>query len=124
MIDGLAKESSSSKQLSFLSFPVPECSCLKKTSPEKSPHASNPSTAPTLPAFLGATRNCPAWMNSDMMDQQKDKESEEELEVDDSASLGLFLQQSSANQEGGDGETNNKEETLMEDNEEVEGGDR
>lgn len=125
LIDGLAKESSSSKQLSFLSFPVPECSCQKKTSSEKSPHASNPSTAPTLPAFLEATRNCPAWMNSDMMmDQQKDKESEEELEEDDSASLGLFLQQSSANQEGGDGETNNKEETQMEDNEEVEGGDR
>lgn len=63
-------------------------------------------------------------MNSHMMDQQKDKESEEELEEDDSASLGLFLQQSGANQEGGDGETNNKEETPMEDNEDVEGGDR
>ncbi|KAL3526639.1 hypothetical protein ACH5RR_011295 [Cinchona calisaya] len=124
LIDGLAEEFTRSKQLSFLSFPVPECSCLRQTSLEKSSHASGPSPSSRLPAFLGATHSCPGWMDGDVIAQSKDKESEEELEEDDSTTTGLFFGQSNANQEAGDGEINSKEDTQMEDNEELEGGDR
>lgn len=124
LVDGLAEEFTLSKKQSFLSFPVPECSCTRQTSPVKASNASNPLTSSKLPAFVGATDSCPTWMNGYMIAQSKEKESEEELEEDDSTSSGLFFRQSNANQEVGDGEIANKEDTQMEDNEELEGGDR
>ncbi|XP_027075004.1 O-fucosyltransferase 27 isoform X1 [Coffea arabica] len=124
LIDGLAKEFTGSKELSFLSFPVPECSCTRQISPEKISNVSSPSSSSKLPAFVGDTRSCPSWMNGYTLAQSKDKESEEELEEDDSTSAGLFFRQSNTNQEAGDGETVNKEDTQMEDNEDLEGGDR
>lgn len=124
LIDGLAAEFTGSKELSFLSFPIPECSCTRQISPEKISNVSSPSSSSKLPAFVGATHSCPSWMNGHMIAQSKDKESEEELEEDDSTSSGLFFGQNNTNQEAGDGETVSKEDTQMEDNEDLEGGDR
>jgi hypothetical protein len=124
LIDGLAEEYNISKQLSFLSFPVPECSCMKQNSSEKSFSASSPSPFSKFPTFLGVMRDCPTWMDGDTVSQLKDKESEGELEEDDSPSSGLFFEQSSDSQEGGGGEINSKEDTQIDDNEELEGGER
>lgn len=127
LTDGLAGEYNRTKQQSFLSFPVPECSCMKQDSGEKSVRATSPSASSKFPSFLGVMRSCPAWMDGDTVSQLKDKEVEEELEEDDSPSSDqLFFEQSSDNQEvgGGGGEINNKEDTQMDDNDELEGGER
>lgn len=124
MIDGLADEFRGSKQLSFLSFPTPECSCMKHNSTEKSSLEISPSSPHSRAlAFLETAENCPAWMDDNGIPQSKDKESEE-LEDDDSSSSGFFFEDVGANQEGEGGEMNSKEDTQMEDSEELEGGER
>lgn len=125
LIDGLAEEYNRSKQLSFLSFPVPECSCMKQDSSDKSFRASSPSPHSKLSTLFGVMQECPAWMDGDTVSQLKEKEGEEEFEEDESQSSGLFFEQSSSDsQVGGGGEINSKEDTQMEDNEELEGGER
>jgi hypothetical protein len=115
LIDGIIEASSKSKPLSFLSHPVPECSCLRHDSFEASKNSS-------IPLSLGVTHQCPAWMVTSPVSQSKDKENEDDGDDDDSVS-GLFFKQSGGNNEG-DAEVNTKEENQFEDQEELEGGDR
>lgn len=124
LLDGLIEASTKSKPLSFLSHPVPECSCLMYDSTETSVHASSPSTQSQVQAALGVAHRCPAWMNSDLISRSKDKDNEEDLDEDDSTSSGLFFRHSGDNHESGGGESNNKEEAQLDDQEELEGGER
>lgn len=123
LVDGLTKESKTSKLLSFLSFPVPECSCSKTDLTKVSSRASSPSSNSRLPAALGAIHQCPSWMNGDMVSGPRGDESEEDLDEDDFSSTALLFRQSSENNDGG-GEMSNKEDTQIEDQEELDGGER
>ncbi|KAJ4833090.1 O-fucosyltransferase 27 [Turnera subulata] len=116
LIDGI-REAVKSKPQSFLSNPVPECSC---STAETSLNASSPSVRAQVEAILGVTHRCPAWMNSDLTSRSKDKESEEDLDEDDSLSSGLFFRNSGETHESGGGEVN-KEEAQLEDQEELDG---
>ncbi|CAN0876143.1 O-fucosyltransferase 27 [Linum grandiflorum] len=106
LIDGALNASVASKPLSFLSHPVPECSCL--------------GTSAHSEVDLGVTQRCPKWMNDETSSRVKDKETdEEELDDDDASSSGMFFKHSSRNSESGGGEMN-KEEAPLEDQEEAE----
>ncbi|XP_024969172.1 O-fucosyltransferase 27 [Cynara cardunculus var. scolymus] len=125
LVDGLTEESKASKSLSFLSFPVPECSCLRSES-------TRPSTS-QLPAALRVARSCPAWMGEGVVSRPGEKENDDDLDDDDSGPIGLFFRQTggssnrntvSSGGRGGGEMMSSKEETQMEDQEEMEGGDR
>ncbi|KAL5739320.1 hypothetical protein ACOSP7_028234 [Xanthoceras sorbifolium] len=120
LLDGLTEASTRSKPLSFLSHPVPECSCLRHDHNETSRNASSPFNS-QLEAALGAVQHCPAWMDNEIISRSKDKENEEDLDEDDSSSSGLFFRHSGGNHESGGGEIN-KEEAQLEDQDELEGG--
>ncbi|KAG8384564.1 hypothetical protein BUALT_Bualt04G0130900 [Buddleja alternifolia] len=125
LVDGLAEQFTKSKPLSFLSFPLPECSCSRNDSIEVSSHASSPSVHSKLHDVLGAMHHCPSWMDGGdhVVSRSRDKESEEEdLDEDDSGAL-LFRQSGESSNEGV-AEMSNKEETQIEDQEELEGGER
>ncbi|KAK2972778.1 hypothetical protein RJ640_027873 [Escallonia rubra] len=124
LLDGLTEESSRSKPLSFLSFPVPECSCLRSESTGKSIDGSSPSAHLHLPAALGVTHPCPAWMDNDVSSHLRGKENEEDLDEDDSTSSGLFFEHINGNHEDGGAELSSKDDGQMEDQEELENGDR
>jgi hypothetical protein len=124
LLDGLIEASTNSKPKSFLSHPVPECSCLMHDSTETSIHASSPSTQSQVQAAFGAAHRCPAWMDGDLIMRSKDKDNEEDLDEDDSTSSGLFFRPSSENHESAGGESNNKEEAQLDDQEELDGGER
>lgn len=127
LVDGLIETSKVSKPLSFISHPLPECSCLRQDSAETSTNASSPFHHSQLLAALRVVHRCPAWMESDLILQSKDKENEEDFDEVDSLS-GLFFRQNAGTHEGSGGggsvESNNKEEAQLEDQEELEGGDR
>ncbi|KAA8530482.1 hypothetical protein F0562_005191 [Nyssa sinensis] len=53
LLDGLTEESTRSKAESFLSLPVPECSCLRYDTTETSFHASSPLAHSQVKAALG-----------------------------------------------------------------------
>lgn len=113
LINRLSGWSAKSKSLSFLSHPVPECSCSTYDLKESQ-----------LKAALGAVHQCPSWMNSGSGTASKEKESEDDLDEYDSLSSSsrLFFGNS-----GGSPETAAtviKEETQLEDQEELEGGER
>lgn len=120
IIDGLAEESTKSKSLSFLSFPVPECSCLRPGI-EALNYSSSPSNPSQFPVGLGVMNPCPSWMNNSTISLLNDKETDEDLDDDVTASQLLF-HSSSENREGDGEEINTKEDTQMEDQEELEGG--
>lgn len=130
LLDGLTEESKVSKSLSFLSFPVPECSCLRS----ESNGASSRASTSQLPAALKVARSCPAWMGKDVNSRPGDKENEDDLDDDDSGPFSLFFRPSgggsnnrntvSSGSRGGGEMMSSKEETQMEDQEEMEGGDR
>lgn len=126
LLDGLIVDSRKSKPLSFLSFPVPECSCLRSEPTKPSFHASSPSTRSQLLAALKVSHPCPAWMERDRetFSQVRDTETDEDVDDDDSATPGSLFGNNSRNQEGGDVEMNSKDETQMDDQEELEGGER
>ncbi|XP_061344256.1 O-fucosyltransferase 27-like [Gastrolobium bilobum] len=122
LLDGIIEASNNSKPLSFLSHPVPECSCWRRDPFEVSKNSSSPSTSQAWTA-LGSAHRCPAWMDTGTFSELKDKENEEEVDEDNSVS-GLFFGQSVGNHEV-DGEVNNtKEDNQFEDQEELEGGER
>ncbi|XP_022895780.1 O-fucosyltransferase 27-like [Olea europaea var. sylvestris] len=123
LVDGLSKESTISKPLSFLSFPVPECTCSKIDSTKVSSRALSPSSNSRFPNALGVIHQCPSWMNVDMVSGPRGDESEEDLGEDDFSSTGLLFQQSTENNDGG-GEMSSKEDTQIEDQEELEGSER
>ncbi|KAK4798833.1 hypothetical protein SAY86_031159 [Trapa natans] len=113
LLDRLSGPSAKSKSLSFLSHPVPECSCSSYDLQESQ-----------LKAALGAVHLCPSWMNTGSGTALKEKESEDDLDEYDSLSSSsrLFF----GNPEGSHeiaGEVT-KEETQLEDQEELEGGER
>ncbi|KAL2329767.1 hypothetical protein Fmac_017348 [Flemingia macrophylla] len=122
LLDGIIEASNKSKLLSFLSHPVPECSCSRRDSfSEVSKNSSSPSTSQLWKA-LGVAHRCPAWMDTGPISQSKDKENEDDVDEDDSVSE-LFFRQSADNHEGDVELNNNKEENQFEDQEE-EGGER
>lgn len=130
LVDGVIEASARSKPLSFISHPVPECSCLrydpagKSINATTSDHTSTSTSHSQVLAALGVVHYCPAWMENDLILQSKDKENEETLDEDDSTSSGLFFRKNNGYHEGGNGDLSNKEETQLEDQEELEGGER
>lgn len=76
-----------------------------------------------IPVFFGQVDQCPSWMNGPTSVQSKE-ETEEEDDKDDSTSSGLFLGLGNGDQQGDIGDVSNKEEALVEDQEELEGGER
>ncbi|KAK6928049.1 GDP-fucose protein O-fucosyltransferase [Dillenia turbinata] len=121
IVDGLLEASARSKSQSFLSHPVPECSCMNPTVSYS--HASSPSSHSQIQAALGVVQHCPAWMNNDVMTKFRDKENEEDNDEDDSSSAGLFFRHNGISHEGGGGEMI-KDEAQMDDQEELEGVER
>ncbi|XP_044467546.1 O-fucosyltransferase 27-like isoform X2 [Mangifera indica] len=120
LLDGLAEASTKSKPLSFLSHPVPECTCLRYDPSETSHNTSSATADSQLRVALGVVNHCPAWMDGETISRPKDKENEEDLDEDDSLTSGLFFRHSGENHESGGEMT--KEEAPMDDPEE-EGGD-
>ncbi|KAH1200190.1 O-fucosyltransferase 27 [Glycine max] len=120
LLDGIIEASNKSKPLSFLSHPVPECSCSRRDSFEVSKNSSSPLTSQLWTA-LSVAHQCPAWMDTGPISQSKDKENEEDVDEDDSVSE-LFFKQNAENHEG-DAEVNIKEENQFEDQED-DGGER
>ncbi|KAJ7974256.1 O-fucosyltransferase family protein [Quillaja saponaria] len=123
LLDGLVEASIMSKPLSFLSHPVPECSCLRYDISETSINGSSPSSLSQVLDNLGVVHRCPAWMDTDLISRSIEKENEEDLDEGDLTSSGLFFQHNGGNHEG-EGEISNKEESQFEDQEELEGGER
>ncbi|XP_049394239.1 O-fucosyltransferase 27 [Solanum stenotomum] len=123
LIDGLLEESKISKSRSFLAFPVPECSCIANDSMKRLVNTSSPMPKYDIPVFSGQIDQCPSWMNVPTSSQSTE-ETEEENDKDDSASSGLFLWLGNGDQEGDSGDISSKEEALVEDQEELEGGER
>lgn len=124
LFDGLTEASAKSKLLSFLSHPVPECSCLRSNVNEiPFPGLSPPSQAQAQ-AALGAVHHCPAWIENALIPRPRDKDNDEDIDEDDSTSSGLFFRPRGGNHEVGGGEINNKEEAQLEDQEELEGAER
>ncbi|KAF8012754.1 hypothetical protein BT93_I0799 [Corymbia citriodora subsp. variegata] len=123
LLDGLRGASVQSKSLSFLSHPVPECSCSSRGPAEPTSHASSPPHS--VHAALGSVHHCPAWMDTGVTSLSLEKEHDEDLDEDDTSSSGLFLRNSGSDtaHENGGGEAS-KEEAQLEDQEELEGGER
>ncbi|KAF5190173.1 O-fucosyltransferase, partial [Thalictrum thalictroides] len=121
ILDGLAIASKVSKPLSFLSHPVPECSCMKRDPNATLSHASSPSSYTQVQIALGVDYHCPAWMIDDAVSVlPKDKGYEEDIDEEDPISE-MFLWHNSNHEVGR--ETNEKD-TQIEDQEELESGER
>ncbi|XP_051118964.1 O-fucosyltransferase 27 [Andrographis paniculata] len=127
LIDGLAEELTRSKRVSFLSFPLPECSCYSgggDDDPVRSiVNASSPSVLSPLRNVLGSMQRCPSWVEDSLPDKETETDNVDEDESDSLVAAPLFQQSGSGNNEAGV-EMSNKEETQMEDQEELDGGDR
>ncbi|XP_047313357.1 O-fucosyltransferase 27 [Impatiens glandulifera] len=110
LYNGFKQEAARSKVLSFLSHPIPECSCSSKLDSSS--------------AELGVTQLCPSYIGIDRISQSREMEKEEEIDEDDTASSsGLFFRFTGVGDGGG--ETVNKEEPIqIEDQEELEGADK
>lgn len=120
LLDGLIEASSVSKSISFLSHPVPECSCSR----QDLDRASSPSTQSQAQARgLGVMHRCPPWMRSESGLRSKDKQTEEEEDEDDLTSESFFGYKNE-NRVEGSGEMNSKEAILLNDQEELDGGER
>ncbi|KAK8588609.1 hypothetical protein V6N13_087515 [Hibiscus sabdariffa] len=120
LIEGLIEASNKSKSSSFLSHPVPECSCLRPDSIEMSSNASSPAH-PQVHAALGVVHRCPAWMDGEKDLSSKEKDNEEDIDENDPLSSRLFFQHTGSHDVGGEDITI-KEESQFEDQEE-DGGD-
>ncbi|XP_021296822.1 uncharacterized protein At1g04910 isoform X1 [Herrania umbratica] len=121
LIDGLIEESNKSKSSSFLSHPVPECSCLRLDSGETSSNSSSNTAHLQVQTALGVVHRCPVWMDGERSSSSKEKENEEDIDENDPSSSGLFFQHSGSQDVGGE-DINLKEESQFEDQEE-DGGD-
>ncbi|CAI0553252.1 unnamed protein product, partial [Linum tenue] len=117
LFDGAMNASVASKPSSFLSHPVPECSCVGSGNTEEASAASHASHAQSAAAALGVKERCPKWMDDDneTSSRLKDKENDEDDEVDNDD--GLFFERSN---ESGGGEVNKEEAAQLEDQEESE----
>lgn len=122
VLDGINTAFKNMKPLSFLSHPIPECSCRKQDHSGRSLYSSSPSNHSQIQVALGVHHQCPAWMGTYATSlSPKDKENEDDLDDEDPISE-LFLWHA-RHQEAGNRETNDKE-VPMEDQEELEGGER
>ncbi|MBA0560595.1 hypothetical protein Golob_017481 [Gossypium lobatum] len=121
LIDGLIEASNKSKSSSFLSHPVPECSCLRPNPSETLSNASTPSVHLQVHAALGVVHRCPAWMDGEKNLSSNEKDNEEDIDENDPSSSRLFLQHTRSHDAGGE-DINLKEESQFEDQEE-DGGD-
>ncbi|KAL8475924.1 hypothetical protein ACS0TY_028545 [Phlomoides rotata] len=123
LVDGLTDELTRSKPHSFLSFPVPECSCSRGDQSKKvSVNASSPLAHSPLNEVLTALPQCPSWMDHDATSPPRHKDGEEDdVYEDDSDSPDAVLFQDSGDSNE---EMINKEETQIDDQEELEGGER
>ncbi|KAL4185678.1 hypothetical protein AMTRI_Chr10g231900 [Amborella trichopoda] len=118
VIEGLEKASLTAKPLSFLSHPVPECSCLGNMSTKHTPPHS---IASKENITLRVDYQCPAWMETRTFMSQPNKDKQEEEDLDEADAIaGKFFQQG----RGGGAYANGKEEVQILDQEELEGGDR
>ncbi|CAA0820310.1 O-fucosyltransferase family protein [Striga hermonthica] len=129
LLDGPTGELEKSKPLSFLSFPIPECSCSKSSLSVPSPRAHPRKVLRLLNAssplfnILRTMQRCPSWIDTGPTVSQaveEDDVSEDELDPPETTAGLLFRQGGESNElqpEAGGG----KEE---EDQEELEGGER
>ncbi|GAA0185006.1 hypothetical protein LIER_32294 [Lithospermum erythrorhizon] len=124
ILEGLTEDLRNSRPQSFLSFPVPECLCKAHDGTVKSTNATSTTPRAQVLASLKVTYSCPAWMHDDIAYSTRDKDEEEDPDEDDSKSMGSFFWQTSETQEAGFGEVTSKDDTPMEDQEELEGGER
>lgn len=117
LLDGIMESSNNSKPLSFLSHPVPECSCLRdKPSPS--------TTDFSIRAALRVQHSCPSWMGANINSRQKEKENDDEIYMDDGFISAFFFGRGTENHGAGNIGNGNREETLLEDQDELEGGER
>lgn len=130
MIDGLTDELAKSKPLSFLSFPIPECSCMGSSQPSSQipVNASSTLSHPPLHDMFATMAKCPSSMDNNSILRARNQGSEEDgddvyEDEPDSEDAALLFREGGESNEGG-GETSNKEEAQMDDQEDVEGGDR
>ncbi|WCJ25497.1 O-fucosyltransferase family protein [Euphorbia peplus] len=123
LVDGLKEASIKSKPLSFLSHPVPECSCMRYDQTETSSNASSPSSQSQIEGAIGVRHRCPKWMDGEQISGSKDRETEEDPDEDVSSSLGSFFKHSGGNSENAGVEIANKEESQLDDQEELESSD-
>ncbi|GAB2288981.1 O-fucosyltransferase 27 [Dionaea muscipula] len=115
LLDGLAEASTRSKPSSFLTHPVPECSCSSYSARTPSPSRSSPEVS------LGTLHSCPSWMSGgDLSSRPREKEKEEDIDNDDTASLGVLFRLPGGKHEAGTGEINYKEETQGDDHDQEE----
>ncbi|XP_057522063.1 O-fucosyltransferase 27-like isoform X1 [Amaranthus tricolor] len=115
LLDGPTEAFNTSKPLSFLSHPVPECSCSRgKNNP---PNGFNPRVA------FKIRRICPAWMGIDQNSRQKEKESDGEVYSDDGFISSFFFGRGMDNQGASNGGNGSREESQFED-QEIENGER
>ncbi|GMH20637.1 hypothetical protein Nepgr_022478 [Nepenthes gracilis] len=125
LLNGVTEASAKSKPSSFLSHPIPECSCSRSYSAATLHAPPSPSSHSTpLEAALGVLSSCPAWMDSNSNSQPQESEKEEDVYNEDAISSGVFFRSASDNHEAGREETSYKEETLSEEQEELESGER
>ncbi|KAL2896065.1 O-fucosyltransferase 27 [Bienertia sinuspersici] len=116
LLDGPTEAFNTSKPLSFLSHPIPECSCSRgKTSP---------STGFNPRAAFKIWRSCPSWMDNTVKSRLKEKEAEDDVYVDDGFISSIFFGRSTENQGSSNGGNAGREEAHLEDQEEVENGER
>ncbi|KAG7036773.1 hypothetical protein SDJN02_00393 [Cucurbita argyrosperma subsp. argyrosperma] len=115
ILDGLIEASTTSKSIAFLSHPVPECSCSRQDPAQLQAQVGG--------GGLGAVQHCRGWMRSESGMQSKDKQSEEDGDEDDPTSESFF-KYSSENRVEGSGDMNSKEAILLNDQEELDGGER
>lgn len=83
---------------------------------------------PPLHDVFAAMAKCPSWMDKNVISRARNGGSEEDVDdvyedEPDSEDAAVLFREGSESNEGG-GETSNKEETQMDDQEDVEGGDR
>lgn len=80
-VDGLIKESLESKRTSFLSHPLPECSCR---TPESTAGISEPVKGSNGKLLYGGEDECPEWMQRGLATVSSRKISLQEESVDES----------------------------------------
>ncbi|KAL3624100.1 O-fucosyltransferase 27 [Castilleja foliolosa] len=114
--DGLVEELTRSKPLSFLSFPFPECSCSSSDQVKVNTSSS------LHDVLLRNMQRCPSWMDSGPGDKGAEDDGGEDDDSDPPAATILFQQSGDSNEAVA--EMGNKEETQMDDQEELEGGEK
>ncbi|XP_022980538.1 O-fucosyltransferase 27-like isoform X1 [Cucurbita maxima] len=121
LLDGLIEASTVVKSISFLSHPVPECSCSRQDS-EHAP-SSRLTHSQAQAGGVGVVHHCPDWMRSESGLRSKDKQTEEDGDEDEPTSES-FLGYRSGNRVERNGEMMSKEAILLNDQEELDGGER